>query len=71
MRLEYEGYVPMAELELKKICAQVCEVYMHDNVYNYARRCHSLPLIFRARCLSVPGHHTVFLLSKQDRPSAS
>lgn len=23
LRLEYEGYVPMAELELKKICAQV------------------------------------------------
>ncbi|CBN80090.1 conserved unknown protein [Ectocarpus siliculosus] len=23
VRLEYEGYVPMAELELKKICAQV------------------------------------------------
>lgn len=24
VRLEYEGYVPMAEMELKKICAQVC-----------------------------------------------
>ena len=23
VRLEYEGYVPMAELELKKICSQV------------------------------------------------
>ncbi|CAN0382719.1 unnamed protein product, partial [Hapterophycus canaliculatus] len=23
VRLEYEGYVPMAELELKKICVQV------------------------------------------------